>query len=205
MDGVLLDSEPLHFEVARRIFALDGFTYTHELNREFIGSTTDHVMATLVERHRLPRTAADYCAAYDVAIVEVMREPREPADGVRWLLSELAARGVRVGLASSSWRRWIDATLAGLGLTDTFPVAVGGDMVPHGKPAPDVYLEAARQLGVPPSACIAIEDSGTGLAAALAAGMKGVGLITPHIDPDRLSAAHKVIRTLRDFPLDWIS
>ena len=205
MDGVLIDSEPLHFEVARRVLAEEGLDYTKEINREFIGHSTGAVMRALVERYGLTCTPERLADVYDREIVEVLGRPHDPADGVTWLIDELKARGARIGLASSSRERWITATLRGLGLAHAFEAVVGGDMVPQGKPAPDVYLEAAQRLGIAPSECVAIEDSGTGLEAALAAGMIALGLVTPHVDPDRLVRAHRRLRSLREFPFELVA
>ena len=204
MDGVLLDSEPMHFDCARRLFAEDGLDYTHEINSEFIGYTATHVMDVLIARYKLPRSSAQYMEAYDRAIIERMRRHGEPSDGVGWLLDELARRGVAIGLASNSSASWVAATLGGLGLADRFGAAVAGDMVARGKPAPDVYLEAARRLGVAPGRCVAIEDSGTGLTAALAAGMTALALQTPHVEPARLAHAHRILQSLREFPLELL-
>ena len=205
MDGTLLDSEPMHFGVARGIFAEDGLDFTLELNAEFIGQSSHHVMARLVERHRLPRTPDQYLALYEERIVQVMSKASTATDGVAELLAELARRGLPVGVASNSSIQLVRATLTGLGIIGQFGALVGGDMVPHGKPAPDVYLEAARQLSVPPAECVAIEDSPTGLAAVLAAGMTGVALVTAHVDPARFQGPHRVVHSLRDFPLELLA
>lgn len=204
MDGVLLDSEPVHFEVARRLFAEDGLEFTTSINSEFIGQSSGQVMKSLVERFRLPRSPEEYLSAYDLRIVDAMSRNQQPADGVMWLLAELAARRMPAGVASNSRERLVHATLTGLGILEAFGALVGGDMVPAGKPAPDVYLEAARRLGVPPEECVAIEDSPTGLAAVLAAGMTAVALVTPHVEPSRFSGAHHVIRSLTQFPLELL-
>lgn len=205
MDGTLLDSEPMHFAVARGIFAEDGLDFTLALNTEFIGQSSQQVMDKLVERHRLPRTSADYLRLYQERIVQVMSQARHASGGVAELLAELRRRGLPVGVASNSSEALVRATLTGLGIIGEFRAVVGGDMVPRGKPAPDVYLLAARLLGVPPAECVAIEDSPTGLAAVLAAGMTGVALVTAHVDPARFTGAHHLIHSLRDFPLELLA
>jgi HAD superfamily hydrolase (TIGR01509 family) len=91
-------------------------------------------------------------------------------------VQELALAGVPLAVASSSPRERLDATLEHAGLIGRFEVTVAGDEVAHGKPAPDVYLAAAAGLGVDAAACLAVEDSGPGAAAAVAAGMRVVGV-----------------------------
>jgi HAD superfamily hydrolase (TIGR01509 family) len=113
---------------------------------------------------------------------------------------ESLARRFRLGLASSSNRPLIDAVLAHAGLEDLFEVTVSSEEVPRGKPAPDVYLEAARRLGVPPSRCAAVEDSANGIRAATAAGMSVIAIPNPRYPPpeDALALADAVL----DSPAD---
>ena len=114
-------------------------------------------------------------------------------------------------MASSSARRRLDRTLARAGLAGAFAVTVAGDEVDHGKPAPDMFLAAAARLGVAPARCAAIEDTGPGVAAGLAAGMRtiavardgapGPGLEAAHAVLDRLSAAAVVAASSATPPL----
>jgi HAD superfamily hydrolase (TIGR01509 family) len=114
---------------------------------------------------------------------------RRYGDGPPWLPGALdAVRRVAerwpLGLASSSNREVIDAVLEAGALTDLFAATVSSEEVPRGKPAPDVYLEAARRLGVPPERCAAVEDSHNGIRSAKAAGMRCVAVPNPHFPPD---------------------
>ena len=103
-----------------------------------------------------------------------------------------------LGLASSSNREIIDLVLDLSGLADAFAATVSSDEVRLGKPAPDVYLEAARRLGVAPGRCVAIEDSSNGLRAAAAAGMAVIAAPNPHYppDPDALALAAASVDTV---------
>lgn len=204
MDGVLVDSEPLHLRVTRETLGPAGTAYTEATTREFIGRPVPEMLATLIRRHGLPGRLADYEARYDARLMELLAQPRAPREGVLWLLAELRRRGCRLGIASSSNQTWIDAMLHALDLSGCFGAAIGADMVGRPKPAPDVYLAAADRLEVPPAECIAVEDSPAGAQAARAAGMTVIGLVTPDVDPGRLRAAHRLIRSLLEFPLDLI-
>lgn len=204
MDGTLLDSEPMHFAVARGIFAEDGLDFTLEHNSEFIGQSSLAVMEMLVARHRLPRTPAQYIALYEDRILGVMSKASQANDGVHALIAEAKRRGLKLGVASNSSGALVRATLTGLELIGDFGALVGGDMVQNGKPAPDVYLEAARRLGVAPRECVAIEDSPTGVAAVLAAGMTAVALRTEHVDPARFDGLRHVLGSLTEFPLSLL-
>jgi len=111
----------------------------------------------------------------------------------------MAARW-RLGLASSSNRPVIDAVLTMAGLDRLFAVTVSSEEVARGKPAPDVYLEAARRLGVAPEACAVIEDSTNGILAAVAAAMTVVAIPNPHFPPraDALDMADRVLPAITD-------
>jgi HAD superfamily hydrolase (TIGR01509 family) len=104
----------------------------------------------------------------------------------------------RLGLASSSNRPLIDAVLASAGLAELFEVTVSSEEVQRGKPAPDVYLEAARRLGVAPKSCAAVEDSANGLRSARAAGMRVIAIPNRRYPPpaDALVLADVVLESL---------
>ena len=125
----------------------------------------------------------------------------EPLPGVRELLGDLREHGVPIAVASSSLPSWIEALLGGLGLREAFDALVSATMVEHPKPAPDIYLEAARRLATPPERCIAIEDTPTGLASAKAAGMLTVQVRASSTAWEPLPEADIVLRTLREFDL----
>ncbi|HEV2281484.1 MAG TPA: HAD family phosphatase [bacterium] len=204
MDGVLVDSEPLHLRVTRDVLGPAATESTDATAREFIGRTVSDMLDTLIRRHGLPGRLAVYEARYDARLMELLAQPRAPREGAVWLLAELHRRGCRLGIASSSNQTWIDAMLHSLDLSGRFDAAVGADTVARPKPAPDVYLTAAERLEVPSGECIAVEDSPAGVQAARAAGMTVIGLVTPDVDPARLRAAHRLIRSLLEFPLDQI-
>src|SRR5258708_677135 len=134
MDGVLIDSEPLHFAVLSALLARAGHLLTRAENEQFIGTTSEAMFSTLVGRHGLSGTIAEYIARYDAALLRVLQEPHAPAPGVVALLARLRELRLRVGVASSSRREWVEATIRSLGLADAFDVVVSGDDVERGKP-----------------------------------------------------------------------
>jgi HAD superfamily hydrolase (TIGR01509 family) len=101
----------------------------------------------------------------------MLREQVEPMPGARELIAALHERGYPLAIASSSPLWQIEAVVERLNLRGMLAAVASGEEVPHGKPAPDVYLLAAERLGVPPARCLALEDSGPGTIAAKAAGM----------------------------------
>jgi HAD superfamily hydrolase (TIGR01509 family) len=115
------------------------------------------------------------------------------------LIALLGARGVPIAVASSSPMSFIDQVLSELGVSDAFAARATGEEVPRGKPAPDVFLLAARRLGVAPERCTVIEDAVAGMTAARAAGMRCVALLH---DPTRPLPADLAVRSLREAVTD---
>ena len=201
MDGVLIDSEPLHFGVLNEVLALDGYTLDAAENEQFIGTTTEVMFEALIRRHNLPRTVLDYTERYEAAVLRVLRQPHAPRPGVRELIERLRQLGLRLGVASSSNRAWVAATLESLGLADQFDTVVSGDDVTHGKPDPEIYLLTAQRLGAPPARCVAIEDSPNGVTSAHAAGMTVLGVRTPYTAHLQLTGAARIVDSLADLDL----
>lgn len=171
MDGVLIDSEPLHFEATRVVLERHGIPYTEAVHGEFLGMAFRDAYRTLQARHGSAVDAAEVSRQRMDALVPVIQQRAVPMDGVPEALESLRRAGYRVALASSSSPEMIRVKLDVLGLTSRFEVAISGLDVARGKPAPDVFVEAARRLGVAPERCLAIEDSRHGMLAARAAGM----------------------------------
>jgi HAD superfamily hydrolase (TIGR01509 family) len=171
MDGVLVDSEPLGMEAMRRVLARHGVGYTEADNNEFLGRTTPESCRILKRRHGLAADEADLARSYVDHLLGLIREAPRPMPGIPDVLLALGRAGHRLALASSAEPEVIGAHTVGLDIARLFEIAVSGTEVARGKPAPDVFLETARRLGVRPGHCLVIEDSRNGLLAAKAAGM----------------------------------
>jgi len=171
MDGVLVDSEPLGMEAMRRVMARQGVPYTEADNNEFVGRTTLEECRILKARHRLEADERDLTRQYVDILVDLIRERPRPMPGVPEVLADLGARGCRMALASSAEPVVIATNLDALDLGRFFEAIVSGTEVARGKPAPDVFLETAKRLGLPAPRCLVVEDSRNGLLAAKAAGM----------------------------------
>jgi HAD superfamily hydrolase (TIGR01509 family) len=126
-------------------------------------------------------------------------------DGAPAAVKLLAARWP-LGIASSSPRRLVDFVLECAHLSESFTVTVSSDEVDRGKPAPDVYIEAARRLGVPPNRCAAVEDSGNGLRSAAAARMRVVAIPNRHYAPstDAVTLASIVLANLHELTVECV-
>ncbi|WP_308188539.1 HAD family phosphatase [Nocardia spumae] len=172
MDGTLLDSEKL-WDIGVRELAVElGGRMTDPLRHALIGADGPSALRILFEGLGLERDPAAMTAAghwLERRVTELMAGPVPWRPGAREALTTLRTAGLPAALVTNTKRSITELCLETLG-RDMFEVSVCGDEVDYGKPAPDPYLRAARLLGVAPGDCVAVEDSPTGSAAALAAG-----------------------------------
>lgn len=197
MDGVLVDSEPLWRAAEIEVFAGVGLHLSEQDCAATMGKRIDEVVAYWYARHpwQGPSLAQVQKRIVEAVIARVQSDGR-PLPGALEALKRLRAWGLRLGLAPSSQHAVIAAVLKRLGLTQAFEVVVSAEDAVAGKPHPEVYLRAAAALGVEPGACVAIEDSPKGVAAAKAAGMACVAVARPPVSPAELGAADAVIGSL---------
>jgi HAD superfamily hydrolase (TIGR01509 family) len=171
MDGVLTDSEPLHAQATRMLLAAYGVDYVQPAEENFFGLTDREVFRILKRRYGLEIAEDELAAAWCALVVRLLPERLVPMPGAPDVLRALGRERYRLALASGSAPEIIAGTLKALGVEACFEQVVSGAEVGRGKPAPDVFLETARRLAVPPAGCLVVEDSRNGLLAATAAGM----------------------------------
>ena len=201
MDGVLIDSEPLHYESDRRTMREYGLELSDAEMEAYVGITGEKMWADLREKYGIADSVETLMRKQEAHKRALFGQDVQPIDGIPELLEALQSAGRGIALASSSPRYFIDMVLEGLGLRRYFPVVVSGADVKKGKPAPDIFLRAAELLGVEPQHCVVIEDSGHGVRAAKAAGMHCIGLVTPNSGKQDLSLADIVVESVfRAFP-----
>jgi len=195
-DGVLVDSEPLADAIWAEVLAERGYIATERDGDACRGLTEPATYDYFAERADL-LPYEEHMAALDALRVPRFEAELEPFPDTVNTVRALAARGIPMAVASSSRKQALTRKLEIVGLARYFDVVVGGDEVNAGKPAPDVFLEAAIRLGVDPGSCLVIEDSEHGAAAGAAAGMRTVmvrrdGSISPdyatvsEVDPDQI-------------------
>jgi HAD superfamily hydrolase (TIGR01509 family) len=183
LDGVLIDSEQLWNQAKEELVRERGGQWREEAPHAMMGMSSPEWTAYLQEQLRVP-LAPEQINREVVARIEDLYRARLPLlPGAVSVVRACAARWP-LGLASSSNREIIDLVLDQAGLEELFVATVSSEEVERGKPAPDVYLEAARRVGVNPREGVAIEDSGNGLRAAAAAGMAVIAVPNPHYPPD---------------------
>lgn len=205
MDGVLVDSE-VYWDKSRVEFARDrGKVWTDEFQRLAMGRSTVGWARVMQDKLALDESI-DAIIAEMKARVIAQYEARIPArPGALESVARMKEH-YRVGLASGSPTEIIKAVLRITGLDQLFEVMIYGDEIPRGKPAPDIYLEALKQLGVAPAVSLGIEDSANGLRSLKAAGMFAVAAPSPDypLPADALALADAHISTLEDFTVDLV-
>jgi len=203
-DGVLVDSEPLALEAAVGVFAdwLPGLDPARFAER-FAGLSDEEIVAALADEHGRP-PPADLSARIEKAIDTRLAEAVEGVPGVRGALESL---GRPLAVASNSPRHRVELSLDRAGITAFFEGRLCcADMVARPKPDPDVYLLAAQRLGAAPAACLAVEDSTTGIAAARAAGMAVLGFVggghtwPGHAEALAAAGAARIVVRMADLP-----
>jgi HAD superfamily hydrolase (TIGR01509 family) len=203
MDGVLIDSEPIHFEATRALLAEHGVDYVPDRDENFYGCTDREVFRALRARYGLAADEAELSASWVRRVVKLLDGPLVPMPGVPEVLHVLVRSGFRLALASASAPTIIAATLTGLGVSGVFECTVSGHEVGRGKPAPDIFLETARRLDLEPGGCLVVEDSQNGVLAAVAAGIRCVAVPCQSTAAQDFSAASGRLSDLTRLP-GWI-
>lgn len=199
MDGVLLDSEPLHHRAVNELLGQEGKQgLSNDEYVAYMGTTDEYTWKDLIRRFDLSSTYEDYRDRYDRTVLELYRRYSEPAPGVSQALNGIRDRGLGLAVASSSRREWVETCLTALAIRDAFNIVVTGDMVRNSKPDPEIYLLASRCLGVLPENCVAIEDSPKGVASAVGAGMYTIAVASAYASQNDTAAAQMRIDSLAD-------
>jgi HAD superfamily hydrolase (TIGR01509 family) len=197
LDGVLIDSEPVWEAVRRAVVAEGGGWWMPDTQRRLMGMGTTEWARYLSEDLGVRLTPEEVARTVIDRMEAAYRQELPLLPGAVEAVRRIGGRW-RLGLASSSPPEVIRLVLAQAGLGDAFAATASSDEVGSGKPAPDVYLLAARRLGVDPARCVAIEDSSNGVRSAAAAAFRVVAIPRPSYppDPDALERASLVLGDL---------
>jgi HAD superfamily hydrolase (TIGR01509 family) len=205
LDGVIVQTEEVWDEVRGRYVVERGGRYDEEAQRAMMGMSAPEWSRYLADELGVPGTPEEISADI-VRLMEARYRQELPlVPGAVEAVERLAARWP-LGLASSSNRPLIDTALELSGLARCFTATVSSEEVARGKPAPDVYLEAARRLGVTADACAAVEDSHSGIRSAESAGMRVIAIPNPSFppDPQALALADLVLESISDLDVDAV-
>ncbi len=206
MDGVLLDTELIYTEVTQEIVGRWGKAYDWSIKSQMVGRPSIESARYLVDTLDLPIEPEQYLQEREV-IFQTRMPKAEPMPGAVELVRALAGRGVPIAVATSSHRDMFDLkTRRHKEWFSLFDRIILGDdpRLERGKPAPDIFLLAASELGADPTTCLVFEDAPAGVDAALAAGMLVVALPDPGIDASLLAQAHHITPSLESISADAI-
>ncbi len=204
LDGVIVDTAHYHFLAWKRLANELGINLTEELNERLKGVSRMRSLEIILELGGITlsehekENLANRKNSWFVDYVERMA-PEEIFPGVKTLLQQLRANGYKVALASSS--KNAKTVIQLLQIKNEFDAVVDGTMITHSKPHPEIFLLAAKKLGIDPADCLVFEDAEAGVEAALAAGMKCVGIGSK----DQLGKANLVLPTTGQFQLSTLS
>jgi pseudouridine-5'-monophosphatase len=196
LDGVLLDTEKLYTQATQAVVGEFGKTFDWSLKSRMMGRHELEAAALLVQTLELPISAQEYLERQR-PIAEALFRSATEVPGAEAFVATLGARGHRLAVGTSSTLRLYQLKTAHLGWFSAFAAVVSGDHpeVRELKPAPDIFLAAARAIGGEPARCLVVEDSPAGVLAARAAGMSVVAIPDAALDTSRFEAADLIVRS----------
>ena len=204
LDGVIIDTAHYHYIAWKRLASEFNINLTIEHNELLKGVSRIRSLEIILELGNIHLSEeekekyANKKNAWFVEYIESIR-PEEIFLGVKELIQSMKDKDINVALASSS--KNAPRVIELLKISELFDTMVDGTMITHSKPHPEIFLLAASRLGVPPAGCVVFEDAEAGVEAALAAGMKCVGVGTP----EQLGKANKVIAKTGDFQVNELN
>ena len=203
MDGVLIDSEPIHTRVKRETLLHFGLDAEIDFSA-YMGRTSKILFSDAIEKagrmELTPSMLADYKHERYLDILK-NDDAIHPIEGARELLLRLSEEHIPMALASSSARQVIEAVLDKFGFRQYFDSVLSGADLPASKPAPAVYRISAERLGEKPSCCVVLEDAASGVAAAKAAGMRCIAFRNPNSGEQDLSRADWIVDSLKEIDI----
>lgn len=200
MDGVLVDSEPYHIEIEKRMFRKMKLDISDEEHAAYMGTATDVMWSAIAKSHKLKldvQQITQLTVNEGLQLFESLPKI-DPMPGLEMLLNELHRAGVPMAVASSSDEEIVNILLKKSGLKQYFNCILSSGTVGKSKPAPDVYLHAAKCLGQNPHNCLVIEDSKNGISAAKAAGMYCIAYSGTTTGGQDQRSADKIVATYHE-------
>lgn len=176
MDGVIVDSNPIHLEAENMVLKKYGISLSYsEMLKKYNGTTTKFMFEDLIKTYNLNANAEEMCREKTKLIFELCSKYVPATKGIINLIKNLKEHKFKIALASSSDKEIISLILAKLEIKPFFDSIVSAQDITHSKPHPEIFLKAASNLEVPPECCVVVEDATFGVEAAKNAGMKCIG------------------------------
>ena len=202
MDGVIIDTEPLHAIADNRILQDSGITAPEGYFERYAGWTSQAMWEEIRKDYRLPGSVEEIVKLQLPLKLDLLREgDYGPIPGVIGLMQKIRELGLPMAIASSSPVQFIEAVVQKLGLKEYVTFWLSGEDVARSKPDPDIFLRVAEELNVGPSDCLVIEDSSSGIIAAKRAGMKCIGYRNHNSGNQDLSEADFIVGDLNEIDI----
>lgn len=204
MDGVIIDSEPLYYQIQNELFNKLGFTVSRSEYDKFIGAGMQLMWKNLCSKHNLLFSVEQLINMNNTIIYNTFKKSNslKATEGFISFLTSIKKHGVKTAVASSTSKRIIKIILSKLAILQEFDVVISSEEVLQGKPEPDIFMETASRLIIDPVNCIVIEDSTNGVNAAKKAGMKCIGFSNINSGNQDLSAADIIVNSFFDIDLN---
>lgn len=201
MDGVIIDSEPIHLKIVKEITLELGLSIKNEELQSYVGTSTREMWTDIVQRYRVDQPPTKLAKLTKDRITNHYRSSENlPAvSGVKDLIKTAHQSVKKLALASSSSMKHIDIVLDKLQLQTYFPLRMSGADLPKSKPDPMIFIQTSELLETSPESCLVIEDSYNGVTAAKAAGMTCIGFKNEHSGNQNLSGADIIISDFNQF------
>ncbi|WP_035571553.1 HAD family hydrolase [Halonatronum saccharophilum] len=198
MDGVIIDSEPIYFEIERRLFNALNLDLSQKEHQSFVGMTIKGLWKEIKKKYPINHSIKELSQIHKDEIFSYMSnaEKLPLVVGINKLIEEISKEGLKMAVASSSPKRLIEIILDKLKLDKSFDLLISGEEVMHGKPSPDIFLYTADKLRVKPTNSIIIEDSANGVRAAKTAKMKCIGFQNLNSGKQDLSPADIIVDSI---------
>ena len=203
MDGVIIDSEPIHARIEKGLLEELGGHISDEEYLKYVGMTDEAMWSSFKENYDLKPSVDDLIATKKERFMEEIHNVPLVED-FKEVLDAFYENGCKIALASSNNKVTVDKIIKEFSLSSYFETAISGEEITHGKPHPEIFLTAADHMDVEPKECLVFEDATNGVEAAKAAGMKCIGLDNPNSGEQDLSEADWVIDTFEDLNIEQL-
>jgi HAD superfamily hydrolase (TIGR01509 family) len=206
MDGVIIDSEPVYFEIDKQMFEELNIAVSFEEHCSYVGTSSQNMWDAIIGKHGITGPREELMKKeYSLYMTYLANaNDLQPIDGVIELINGLHENNFKLVLASSSRMATIDIVLDKFNLSGFFTAKISGSELARSKPHPEIFLRAALLIRSEPGECVVIEDSRNGVIAAKAAGMKCIGFLNPSSGDQDLKSADMTIRSFRELNADVI-
>jgi len=209
MDDLMVNSDPLHavaWERLLRDFNKKFSDLPEELRSRFIGMRVIDICKEIIETLHLETDLDKFYDKRTHLFLEIVKDRLEAMPGLNESLQLFRSHGLKIGLASSGAKKYIDVVLGRFNIRQYFDVIVSGDCVSIGKPHPETYLVASKKLGFKPEECVVLEDAKNGIESAVQAGCKCIAIINPNTPPPQdHSQASLRLNSLSEITLDHLN